>query len=596
MTFDQTSLFLVLGGVFAFFIWGRWRYDVVAFAALMVSVLIGIIPSESAFLGFSHPAVITVAAVLVISRGLAVSGAVERIAHIVVPPIKNLTMQIGIMAGFSAILSAVMNNVAALALLMPSTIESAKKSGRSPALLLMPLSFGSILGGLITLIGTPPNIVIGNYRNDALGAPYSMFDFAPVGLVVALVGVVYLAFVGWRLLPKERQAQSAPDELFNIDDYIAEVIVPEGSEAVGQRVSDLDTIADSCDVRIAGLIRNHQRILRTTRATIVQEKDIILLEAGPKELDVFAHKLGLEIKGDFEKDRGLFSSEDVVLVEAVVSPDSRIVKRESGALRLKSRYGLNLLGLSRQGRTIRNRLHKIIFQSGDILLLQGDADSIADTLAGLKLLPLAERGFQIGKRSQAWIAAGLLAGAVTLAATGFFGLTISLALAAFGMVIFSVVPLRDLYDSIDWPVIVLVAAMIPIGGALETTGATDLIVTSILNLSAGYSPVVVLAILFIVTMTLSDLMNNVATAVMMAPIGISLARALEANPDSFLMAVAVGASCAFLTPIGHKNNALIMGPGGYKFGDYWRMGLPLEILIVVVALPMILWVWPLYPS
>ena len=593
MTFDQISLFLILGGVFVFFTWGRWRYDVVSFAALMVCILVGLVPSEVAFNGFSHPAVITVAAVLIISRGLANSGAIDRIAHIVVPPVKNLAMQIGIMSGFAAVLSAVMNNVAALALLMPATVESAKKSSRSPALLLMPLSFGSILGGLITLIGTPPNIVIGNYRNDALGAPFSMFDFAPVGLAVAVVGVAYLALVGWRLLPKERQAQSAPEDLFDIDDYVAEVLVLIGSKTAGKRMSELEDVAQSADLRIAGIIRNHKRILRTTQATIIQEKDIILLEAGPKELDVFVHKLGLEIKGDFDKDRGIFASDEVVLVEAVVSADSRIVGREIGDLRLKSRYGLNLLGVSRQGKTIRKRLHKIIFQSGDVLLLQADSDSVADTLLRLKILPLAERGFQMGKRSQALIAAGLLAGAVALAASGIVGLTVALALAALGMVLSSIVPLRDLYDSIDWPVIVLVAAMIPIGGALETTGATVLITNGILGLSSGYSPIVVLALLFIVTMTLSDLMNNVATAVMMAPIGIGLAQALGANPDSFLMAVAVSSSCAFLTPIGHKNNALVMGPGGYQFGDYWRVGLPLEILIVIVALPMILWVWPL---
>ncbi|WP_286828828.1 MULTISPECIES: SLC13 family permease [Kordiimonas] len=593
MSIDQIGLFAILAGVFLLFAWGRWRYDVVAFSALMACVLLGIIPSDLAFDGFAHPAVITVAAVLVISRGLAASGAIDRIAHIVVPPLHNLAMQIGIMSGFAAAISAVMNNVAALALLMPATMESAKKSGRSPALLLMPLSFGSILGGLVTLIGTPPNIVIGNYRQDALGAPFSMFDFAPVGLAVAAVGVAYLALFGWRLLPKERLAKSAPDELFNINDYVAEVLVPEKSDAVDMRISELEDIADASDLRIAGIIRNHKRILRTTKATIIQKKDILLLEAGPKELDVFAHKLGLEIKGDVNKDRSIFASEDVVLVEAVVSVDSRIVGRETNALRLKSRYGLNLLGVSRQGKAIRKRLHKVIFQSGDVLLLQGDSDSIFETLQRLKMLPLAERGFQMGKRSQAWIASGLLAGAVAMAAMGIAGLTISLALAALGMVLFSIVPLRDLYESIDWPVIVLVAAMIPIGGALETTGATALITEGILNISAGHSPVLVLGLLFVVTMTLSDLMNNVATAVMMAPIGVGLARALEANPDSFLMAVAVGASCAFLTPIGHKNNALVMGPGGYQFGDYWRVGLPLEILIVIVALPMILWVWPL---
>ena len=592
MTNEQISIVVILVGVFIFFLWGKWRYDVVAFSALMVSVIAGVITPENAFNGFSHPAVITVAAVLVISAGLAVSGVIDRIAHIVVPPLKSLFLQISIMSSFSAILSALMNNVAALALLMPATIDSAKKVNRSPALLLMPLSFGSILGGLITLIGTPPNIVIAHYRETVAGEPFSMFDFSPVGAVVAVVGVLFLSLVGWRFLPKDRQAKSASDELFDVDDYAAECIVSEGSSAIGKTIKEVDEIADSCDVRIAGLIRGRKKTLRLSRTRVLEEKDILIMKAGPKELDTFAHKLGLEIKGG-DHDKSIFSNDDVALQEAVVSADSRVIGRKIGEIRLKSRSALNLLGVSRQGTNINNQLHQLIFQAGDVLLLQGDNDSMSKSMDRLGLLPLAERGFNMGKRRHAGIAVLLLVGAIGAAATGITGLTISLAIAALGMVLFSIIPLRDLYNTIDWPVIVLVGSMIPIGGALETTGTTDLIAAGILEISAGNSAFFVLAVLFIVTMTLSDLMNNVATAVMMAPIAVSMAHSLNANPDSFLMAVAVSSSCAFLTPIGHKNNALIMGPGGYKFGDYWRMGLPLEIIITIVALPMIVWVWPL---
>lgn len=593
MTGDQVAIFLLLIGVMIMFIWGRWRYDIVAFTALMASVLIGVVPAKEAFNGFSNSAVITVAAVLIISRGLSASGVIDRIAHIVVPQVKSLALQITSLSGFAAVLSAMMNNVGALALLMPATIDAARKAGRSPSLLLMPLSFGSILGGLITLIGTPPNIIIATYREEALGEPFQMFDFTPVGLAVAGVGILFLALFGWRLLPKERQAKSAPDELFDIDAYVAEVLVPEDSSAVGQRIIDLDDEADECGLRIAGLIRGRRRILRTTRRTKVEAGDIIILEAGPEELDKFAHKLDLEIKGDSEKDRKLFASEEVSLIEAVVSADSRLVGRKIGDMRLKSRYGLNLLGISRQGEPIRKRLHKIIFKSGDVLLFQAAEDGLVNAMTRLSLLPLAARGFQMGKRGQAWLAAGILAGAVTLASTGILSLTIALAAGALLMVVSNIVPLRDIYESIDWPVIVLVAAMIPVGGALQTTGATDLIASGILDISGGFSAAIVLAVLLVVTMTLSDVMNNAATAVVMAPVGIAIANQLGANPDAFLMAVAVGASAAFLTPIGHKNNALIMGPGGYHFGDYWRMGLPLEILIVAVGVPMILWVWPL---
>lgn len=592
MNQEQISIILILAGVFIFFLWGRWRYDVVAFSALMISVLTGVIDSESAFNGFSHPAVITVAAVLVISSGLAVSGVIDRIAHIVVPPLKNLFFQISIMSSFSAILSAMMNNVAALALLMPATIDSAKKVKRSPALLLMPLSFGSILGGLITLIGTPPNIVIAHYRETVAGEPFSMFDFSPVGIAVAGVGIFFLATIGWRFLPKDRQSASATDDLYDIDDYVAECAVPAGSAAIGKTIKDIDDIADKCDVRIAGIIRNGKRILRLSRTRIVEENDTFLLLTGPKALDDFAHKLGLEIKGG-DYDSSLFSNDDVALSEAVVSADSRIIGRKIGEIRLKSRSALNLLGVSRQGKNINHQLHQLIFQAGDILLLQGDNDSMTKSMDRLGLLPLAARSISMGKRKHAGIAVLLLAGAIGAAATGLTSLTISLAIAALGMVLFNIIPLRDLYNTIDWPVIVLVGSMIPIGGALETTGTTDLIASGILSVADGNSAFVVMTILFIVTMTLSDLMNNVATAVMMAPIAVSMAESLNSNPDAFLMAVAVSSSCAFLTPIGHKNNALIMGPGGYKFGDYWRMGLPLEVIITIVALPMIAIVWPL---
>jgi di/tricarboxylate transporter len=589
---EQLTIVAILIGVFIFFLWGRWRYDVVAFSALMVSVISGVISPDSAFNGFSHPAVITVAAVLVISAGLAVSGVIDRIAHIVVPPLKNLFLQITIMSSFSAILSAMMNNVAALALLMPATIDSAKKVKRSPALLLMPLSFGSILGGLITLIGTPPNIVIAHYRETVAGEPFSMFDFSPVGSVVAIVGVFFLSTVGWRLLPKDRQAKSATDELFDIDDYVAECVVAEKSEAIGKTIKELDVIANKCDVRIAGLIRDGKRTLRLSRSRVINEADVLIMKAAPKELDEFSHKLNLEIVGG-DHDRSLFSNDDVALQEAVVSADSRIVGRKIGEIKLKSRSALNLLGLSRQGQRINKQLHQVVFKPGDVLLLQGDNDSMSKSMDRLGLLPLAERGFNMGKRRHAGIAILLLAGAIGAAATGITSLTVALAISALGMVLFNIIPLRDLYNTIDWPVIVLVGSMIPIGGALETTGTTDLIAAGILQISAGYSAFVVMALLFIVTMTLSDLMNNVATAVMMAPIAVSMANSLNSNPDAFLMAVAVSSSCAFLTPIGHKNNALIMGPGGYKFGDYWRMGLPLEIIITIVALPMIAWVWPL---
>ena len=593
MTFEQIALFALLGAVMYFFISGKVRYDVVALGALILSVLIGVVEAKAAFLGFASSAVITVAAVLIISRGLTNSGAIERIAGILVPKVDSPTLQMSSLNLFTGSLSAVMNNVGALALLMPAAINAAKRVGKSPSLFLMPLAFASILGGMVTLIGTPSNIIIANLRTDYLGAPYTMFDFSPVGGVVALVGILFITLIGWRFLPKERQAATSAEDLFQIEGYTAEVLAPKSSKEIGTPLFDLDSKAQEYGVHIAGLIRGKRRILSLRPTHKLEPRDILLLEADPVDLDKFAHELGFEIKGDIAKDKALFSSEDVLLVEAVVSADSRLITRRVGDLRLSSRYHLNLLGISRQGKTLRKSLKNIIVRTGDVFLLQAERDTYALTLSRLGLLPLAERGLQLGKRDQAVVAVSLLAGAVLLAVFGVIDLTISLMAAAFGMVLARIVPVQDIYEAIDWPVIVLVGAMIPIGGALQTVGATDLMAGWILTLSAGLPLYAILGLVMFATMSLSDVMNNVATAVVMAPVGIAIARALEVNPDAFLMAVAVGASCAFLTPIGHQSNTLVMGPGGYRFTDYWRMGLPLEVLIVLLGVPMILLVWPL---
>ena len=595
MTFEQIALFALLGMVMYFFISGRLRYDVIAIGALLIAVVIGVVPAGQAFSGFASAAVVTVAAVLIISRGLTNSGAVERVAHYLLPGVKSLTLQMSSLNFFTGGLSAVMNNVGALALLMPATINAAKKLKKSPSLFLMPLSFASILGGMVTLIGTPPNIIIASLREEYLGAPYTMFDFTPVGAVVAVVGILFLTLIGWRLLPKERKAQTSAEDLFQIEGYAAEVLALKDSKYIGIPLFKLDKKAHEYGIHIAGLIRNKRRILNLASHHILEARDILLLEADPDDLDKFAHELGFQIKGDTAQDKAMFSSEDVVLVEAVVSSDSRLIARRIGDLRLKSRYHINLLGVSRQGATLRKSLQNIKVRTGDVFLLQAERDTYPTTLSRLGLLPLAERGFSIGKRPQALIAAALLAGAVALAALGWLDLTIALTAAALGMVLAGIVPVQDIYESIDWPVIILVGAMIPIGGALQTVGATGLMASGLLDMAGFFDlPIyLILGLVMLVTMTLSDVMNNVATAVVMAPVGLAVAAALGVNPDTFLMAVAVGASCAFLTPIGHKNNALILGPGGYKFGDYWRMGLPLEVLILLVAVPMILTVWPL---
>ena len=590
MTPDQLILFVLLLFVFVFLIWGRWRYDLVAGVALLLAILTGVVPTERAFSGFGHPATVIIALVLVVSRGLSNSGVIELLARYFVDASRKLFAHISIMSALAAILSAFMNNVAALALLMPLDMQAAAKAKRSRSITLMPLSFASILGGMITLIGTPPNIVIAEFRNESLGASFKMFDFAPVGLACAVVGVAYVALIGWRLLPADRRKEDPQQELFDLADYIAELKVPEGSPAIGKRVRELDEVADKSDVEVLGLIRKGRRMPGLARMVEIKAGDIIVVEAHPESITEALGTMGLEYIGTGE---GILKSEDLVLSEVVVPEASALVGRSAVSFRLLYRYRVALVGVSRGGKRFRDDVRRLPIKAGDVLLLLGAEERLADVTGRLGILPLADRGQRVIQRDKAFLAIGIFSAAILAASSGIVYLPIALGGVVALMALLNIVPLRELYDSIEWPVIVLLGCMIPIGSALQTTGGTALIAEGIVDLSAGYSPVVVLALLIIVTMTLSDLMNNTATAVIAAPIAVDIATRLSVNPDPFLMGVAVAASCAFLTPIGHKNNTMIMGPGGYRFGDYWRMGLPLEILIIAVSIPMIMWVWPM---
>ena len=597
MTTDQSLLFGLLLFVFVFLIWGRWRYDLVAFVALIAALMLGVVPKDQAFSGFGHPATIIIALVLIVSKGLSNSGAIELIAKQVSRFATSLQAHIAAMAGISAALSAVMNNVAALAMLMPVDIQAAAKAKRSPSLTLMPLSFASILGGMITLIGTPPNIIIAEYRQSAFGEGFSMFDFSPVGLVCALVGVIFVALIGWRLLPADLIKQDSASDLFDVGAYIAELHVPQDSPAIGKKVRDLDGVADENDVAVVGLIHRGKRMPGQARLVEIRRGDILVVDAIPVNMDKFVGALKLSFakksKAKSKDSPSPLTSEDMSLIEVVVPGGSRIEGRTALSLGLQYRHGVTLLGVSRQGKQFRERVRHLQIKEGDVLLLYGATEMLEETSYWLGTLPLAGRNTDLIQRNKAWLAVGLFAAAILSASLGLVYLPIALAVVVASYVMFNIVPSRHVYDSIEWPVIVLLGSMIPIGGALESSGGTALIAEAITTLSAGHSPVIVLVLLMVITMTLSDVMNNTATAVIAAPIAVDIANRLGVNADPFLMTVAVAASCAFLTPIGHKNNTLIMGPGGYRFGDYWRMGLPLEILIILVSIPMILWVWPM---
>lgn len=590
MTQDQIILFSLFGAVFALLLWGRFRYDLVAFTALMAGVVLGVVPSSDAFSGFGHPATLVVALVLVVSAGLVRSGAVFLITRTLVDSTRSLGAHITLMGAVGGVLSAFMNNVAALALLMPVDMQTARKAGRSPGLSLMPLSFATILGGMVTLIGTPPNIIIATIREDSLGEPFRMFDFAPVGGLAAIAGLLFVALIGWRLIPAREDAAA---ELGDLSQYIAELTVPENNKHVGKRVAELEEEAEKADVAIIGLIRDGKRRYGRGRNSTLQVGDALVIEATPDALDEFRSALGLAVADSAREERLKAAGDGVEIIEVVVGETSRLVGRTAQAVGLSWRQSTVLMGISRGGKRITQQIRKTPIRTGDILLLLVPRDTGADVTNWLGCLPLAERGLAVTANEKVWLAIGLFVGAVLLASFGLLYLPVALGLVVVAYVLSRIIPLSELYTHIEWPVVVLLGSMIPLGAALETSGGTELIAGALIGWTEGLPAWAVLTVLMIVTMTLSDVLNNTATTIVAAPVGIQMALTLDVNPDPFLMAVAVAASSAFLTPIGHKNNTLILGPGGYKFGDYWRIGLPLEVIVIAVSIPAILVFWPL---
>lgn len=620
---DSTQVFLIIGLTLAAFIWGRFRYDLVALAALLVSTLVGLVPANEAFLGFGHPAVITVVAVLVLSRGFERSGLVDVIAEQTLKVGEQLVWQVLVLTGTVLVLSAVMNNVGALALMLPVAMRMARKHERSPSLLLMPLAFGSLLGGLTTLIGTPPNIIISSYRASQTGEAFGMFAFSPVGIGVALAGLAFIVLLGWRLSP-QREGQSSADELFDTANYLVEVRVDEDSKAQGWTLRDLHSELEET-VPVLAVVRGETRHAAHDFMGSLKEGDILLLEAGPDEMKLLEDKAGLHLgaepddanedDGENDVEKSAAASDDkassnakaetkkeskqqldpegLQLVEAVIRNDSMMINRTVTQLRLLNQHGLHLVAVARDGARLKQRLRDIHFRAGDVLLLQGDEGGLGESLATLGCLPLASRNLTIGQPRMLALSLGIFALAIAAMLLDWLPAAVALSTAALASLLVGVLPLREGYQAIDGPVIVLLGAMLPVGHALDTSGGAALIADQLLAMGSDWPVVATLAGLFVLSMLLSNIINNAAAALLMAPIAASLAEGFNASLDPFLMTVAVSASCAFLTPIGHQSNTLVMGPGGYRFSDYWKLGLPLSLVVMMTAIPMILWVWPL---
>ncbi|NOG32164.1 SLC13 family permease [Halomonas sp. TBZ9] len=594
----STLVFGVLGLTLLAFIWGRFRYDLVALSALLGSVMLGLVPADEAFSGFGHPAVITVAAVLVLSRGFERSGVVDAISEQVLKAGERLILQLAVLVGTVVVLSGIMNNVGALALLLPVALRLAREHNTSPSLLLMPLAFGSLLGGLTTLIGTPPNIIISSYRGSVTGEAFSMFSFFPVGAVVALAGLVFIVLIGWRLTPK-RAGSASTEGMFDTAHYLVELKVDEDAKANGMTLQQLRHELEE-SLPILAVVRDEQRRTGNAFYAALKPGDILLLEAGPEELKQLEDKLGLSVISADQEDESeeedadkQVDTEGLQLVEAVIRNDSIMINRSVRRLRLHHQFDMHLVAVARDGERLKQRLRDIRFQAGDVVLLQGDEEEMHESLATLGCLPLASRELQLGQPRKLLLSVTIFALAIVAMLLDLLPAAVALSTAALVSLLIGILPLREAYQAIDGPVIVLLGAMIPVGQALETSGGAALIADGLLQLGSSWPIPATLVGLFLLSMLLSNVINNAAAALLMAPIATSLARGFEVSLDPFLMVVAVSASCAFLTPIGHQSNTLVLGPGGYRFSDYWKLGLPLSLVVMLVGIPMILWRWPL---
>ncbi len=588
---SQWLVGLTLVAALALFASGRVRHDVVAVLTMLVVVVSGVVSVEDAFLGFSNPAVVTVAAVLIISRTLQATGVVALIARRTRPLTETFYGHLGSLTGGVLVASSFMNNIGALGLMMPVAIETARERLRSPALFLMPMAFASLLGGMTTLIGTPPNIIIASFRRQETGEAFQMFDYTPVGLAVALGGLAFITLAARWLLPTSREG-SAPDlTTFDVGSYFTELRVEKDSVLIGKPLRDVPGVADKT-VQIVGLERDH-RAFSFARYLTLRAGDALIVQTDPASLSELTEPGRLTLlKGNEPHRIADHNWQDIRHVEAVVPPGSVLEGRRMRFVgRRLGRTGY-VLGVSRAGARLGPRLRDITFQAGDVLLIQGEADDLSERLSDLGLLPLAERDISVGVERRVVLAVAIFAIAIAIAAMGWLPAAVSFVAAVVAYVLTGLLPVRDLYRGVDWPIVVLLGAMFPLGQALEVTGLTRIVAETIVTFSGDWPAWCVLAIVLIVTMWMTDVINNAATAIVMAPIAIAVAKALGVSVDPFLIAVAIGASAAFLTPIGHQSNMLVMGPGGYRFTDYWRLGLPLELVVLLISMPMILWVWP----
>lgn len=591
MTLPQWLSVATLAGMMALFLWGRFRYDVTAIIALLAALLIGVVKPADAFKGFADDIVIIVGSALVMSAAVQRSGVIEIALGFVSRRVKSVRSQLLVLTASVGVSSALVKNVGALAMLMPAAFQIAKKGGTNPSVFLMPMSFASLLGGLMTLVGTSPNIIVSRVREDMTGEPFAMFDYFPTGFGLLVVGLIFLRF-GYRLLPRDRRAAPTMGEALNISGYVTEASVVEDSPAIGETIAEFIERHDN-EVVVTSLLRGDMQ--GTVHPNVhLREDDVLILSGEPDALERVIARDRLVLTGEDTAEAEGREADEIGVIEAVVTTDSVLIGRTAGRLSLRKRFGINLIAVSRAGEHLTRKIGQIVLQAGDVIVLQGPVDLLPDRLRQLGALPLAARAMRLGKSKRGWLPIAILAAAMVATATGLVPVAVAFFAAAGLVIITGALPVDEAYEAVEWPILIMLAALIPVSKSLQTSGASNVIATGLAQAAAVLPPWGAVALILVAAMAVTPFLNNAATVLVMAPIAAVFANDLGYRPEAFLIATAMGAGCDFLTPIGHQCNTLVFGPGGYRFGDYARLGAPLSLLVVIVGTPLILWTWPLH--
>jgi len=579
----------VLAGMMALFIWGRFRYDVTAILALLAALALGIVKPKDAFSGFSDDIVVIVGSALVMSAAMQRSGLIERALGFVSRRVSRVRSQLLVLTTTVGVASGLVKNVGALAMLMPAAFQMAKKNNASPSVFLMPMSFASLLGGLTTLVGTSPNIIVSRVRESMTGKPFGMFDYLPTGLGLLVVGLIFLRF-GYRLLPRERRASATLSDAVDISGYVTEASIPANSPAVGETVREFVERHER-EISVTGLLRAEVRTIPAAQV-MLREGDTLILAGDPDALERTIAGDALALAGE-HREMPSGQGNEIGVVEGVIGASSVLIGQTAGRLRLQERYGVNLIAVSRAGERLTRELGQTKLSAGDVIVLQGSLETLPERLRDLGVLPLAERTLRLGSRGRSWLPLILLAVAMSATAAGIVPVAVAFFAAAGLVVATGALPPREAYQAVEWPILVMLGALIPVSDSLRTTGASDVIATGLAHFAAGLPPWGAVALILVAAMAVTPFLNNAATVLVMAPIAAVFAHDLGYRPEAFLIATAMGAGCDFLTPIGHQCNTLVLGPGGYKFSDYARLGAPLSLLVVLVGTPLVIWAWPL---